>query len=123
MNFYQAAKGSFQSLASHKLRSFLTMLGMIIGISSVIIIMSIGASAQGLILNQIRSVGSNLIGILPGASDENGPPASVMGITVTTLRYEDVLAIAKPENAPHAVAAAGYVKGTGSVNWENRSVD
>ena len=99
------------------------MLGMIIGISSVIIIMAVGASAQGLILNQIKSVGSNLIGILPGASDENGPPASVFGITVTTLKYDDILALEKSDNAPHVVAAAAYVKGTGSVSWENRSVD
>jgi len=80
MNFLDATKNSFKTLASRKMRSFLTMLGMIIGISSVIIIMSIGSSAQGLILDQIKSTGSNLIGILPGASDENGPPASVLGI-------------------------------------------
>lgn len=99
------------------------MVGMIIGISSVIIIMSIGASAQGLILNQIKSVGSNLVGVLPGASSENGPPASVMGIIVTTLKYEDAIALAKKENVPHAVAVASYVKGMGTISWQNRSVD
>jgi len=99
------------------------MFGMIIGISSVIIIMSIGASAQGLILNQIKSVGSDLVGVLPGASSEDGPPASVMGITVTTLKYEDALALAKKENVPHAVAVASYVKGTATISWQNRSID
>jgi len=99
------------------------MLGMIIGISSVIIIISIGASAQGLILNQIKSVGSDLIGILPGASSEDGPPASVMGVTVTTLKYEDAQAIAKKQNAPHVLAVASYVKGTGTISWQNRNVD
>ncbi len=123
MNFFQAAYGSFKNLASHKLRSFLTMLGMIIGISSVIIIMSIGASAQGLILNQIKSVGSNLVGILPGAPSEEGPPSALFGITVTTLRYEDALALAKTQNVSHVVAVASYVKGIGTISWENRSVD
>jgi len=99
------------------------MLGMIIGISSVIIIMSIGSSAQGLILDQIKSIGSNLIGILPGASDEGGPPASVLGITVTTLKYEDAVAITKPQNVPHALAVASYAKGIGAIIWQNRSVD
>lgn len=100
------------------------MLGMIIGISSVIIIMSIGASAQGLIVNQIKSVGSNLVGVLPGASDENGPPATAMGITVTTLKYEDALALGEKQNVPHAEAVASYVKGVGSVTWqENVGVD
>jgi len=123
MNLYQAARGSFKTLASHKMRSFLTMLGMIIGISSVIIIMSIGASAQDLILGQIKSVGSNLIGVLPGATSEDGPPAAVMGITVTTLKYEDALALAEKENVPHAQAVAAYVKGMGTISWQNRSVD
>jgi putative ABC transport system permease protein len=99
------------------------MLGMIIGIASVIIIMSIGSSAQGLILNQIKGMGSNLIGVLPGASDENGPPSSVLGIVVTTLKYDDALAIAKPENAPHIIAVASYVRGTATVTWQNRSID
>ena len=99
------------------------MLGMIIGISSVIIIMSIGTSAQGLILNQIKSIGSNLIGILPGASDENGPPAAVLGVTVTTLKYDDIKALIEPGNASHILEAASYVKGTATVLWQNRSVD
>lgn len=99
------------------------MLGMIIGISSVIIVMSIGASAQGLILNQIKGIGSNLVGILPGASSEDGPPAAIMGITVTTLKYEDALALAKKENVPHADAVAAYVKGTATISWQNRNID
>lgn len=99
------------------------MLGMIIGISSVIIIVAVGNSAQGLILNQIKGMGTDLIGILPGASDENGPPASVMGIAVTTLKMDDVEAILKDENAPHVVAASGYVKAIATVSWQNQSVD
>jgi len=114
---------SARGLLAHKSRALLTMLGMIIGIASVIIIMSIGASAQGLILNQIKSTGSNLIGVLPGASDENGPPATALGITVTTLTYDDAQAIARKENAPHLVAVASYVRGSATLTWQNRSVD
>lgn len=99
------------------------MLGMIIGIGSVIIVMSVGASAQGLILNEIKGVGSNLIGILPGATSEGGPPAAVLGVTVTTLKYEDALALAKTANVPHAAAVASYVKGSGNLSWQNRSLD
>ena len=105
----QTIKSSFSRLASRKLRTFLTMLGMIIGISSVIIIMSIGASAQDLILNQIRSVGSDLIGVLPGASDENGPPATALGITVTTLKFEDAEALAKKESQDPRAGEGGLM--------------
>ena len=59
-----------------KLRSFLTVLGIIIGVASVIIVMAIGASAQQLILDQVEGIGSNLVGVIPGASSEDGPPAS-----------------------------------------------
>lgn len=117
----QTIKSSYQRLVARKLRTFLTMLGMIIGISSVIIIMAVGAGAQSLILNQIKSMGSNLVGVLPGASDENGPPASVFGVTVTTLKYDDALAILKKENVPHALAVTAYVKGTGTASWRENS--
>ena len=63
-------KDSFKSATDNfkhgKMRSALTMLGIVIGIASVIILMSIGQSAQDMILNQVEGVGSNLIIVLPG---------------------------------------------------------
>ena len=87
MTLLDGLKLSISMLRTNKVRSFLTSLGIIIGIAAVIIIMSVGAGAQSLIINQLNSVGTNLVGILPGASEENGPPASVLGIVVTTLKY------------------------------------
>lgn len=108
-------KISFKNLMAAKFRSFLTMLGIIIGVASVIIIFAVGQSAQELILDQIRGVGSNLIGVLPGASDEKGPPASAMGIVVTTLKYDDLLELKKPKNVTGVEAAAGYLMGTATL--------
>ncbi|MEF3692352.1 MAG: ABC transporter permease [Candidatus Moraniibacteriota bacterium] len=105
-------KISFKNLMAAKFRSFLTMLGIIIGVASVIIIFAVGQSAQELILDQIRGVGSNLIGVLPGASDEKGPPASAVGVVVTTLKYDDLLELKKPKNVTGVEAAAGYLMGT-----------
>ena len=105
-------KISYQNLISAKFRSFLTMLGIIIGVSSVIIVMSIGRSAQLLILNQVKGIGSNLIGVLPGASDEKGPPAIVFGVVTTTLTYEDMLALKAKNNTPDILDATAYVSGT-----------
>ena len=56
-----ALKTSTRSLTHGKMRSILTMLGIVIGIASVIILMSIGQSAQDLILGQVQGIGSNLI--------------------------------------------------------------
>ena len=97
------------------------MLGIIIGISAVIIIISVGAGAQSLILNQIEKVGSNLIGIMPGASDEDSPPASIMGIQVTTLKYEDGLAIL--DRVLEVVSLASFVQGIETVSWQNQKKD
>ena len=84
-----------------KFRSFLTILGIIIGVASVIIIMAMGRSAQALILDQVTGIGSNLLGVLPGASDEKSPPPAAMGIAVTTLKYGDLQALRNGRNVPH----------------------
>jgi len=89
MNLAESISSAWRIITRSKVRSFLTMLGIIIGVMAVIIVMSVGAGAQSLILNQVKSVGSNLIGVLPGEAEEDGPPASIMGIVVTTLKYED----------------------------------
>lgn len=114
---------SLNSLLANKVRSFLTMLGIIIGVGAVIIIMSVGAGAQSLIVNQVKSLGTNIIGAMPGKSDEEGPPASVMGIAITTLVYDDLLAVRDKKNIPNIVEAIGYTNGVGSVSWGANSYD
>lgn len=123
MRLLDTIRVSSRALTVNKKRAVLTMLGIIIGITAVIVIMSVGAGAQSLITNQISSVGSNLIGILPGATDENGPPASVMGILVTTLTYEDSLAIANKSRVPYVIAVAPYARGAETISWQNRTYD
>lgn len=121
MLIFQNLKLISTTLKKNKRRTFLTMLGIIIGVSAVIFINSVGAGAQSLIFNQIKSIGSNLIGILPGGSEENGPPASVMGIIITTLTYADAEAIMN--HVPHLEAVAAYVSGDGTISWRSQSVD
>ena len=114
---------SASSLLNNKARSFLTMLGIIIGVGSVIIIMAVGAGAQSLILAQVKSLGTNLVGVMPGKSDDEGPPTSAMGIVITTLTYDDVEALRKKTNVPNLVEAVGYTKGTGNVSWGSHNFD
>ncbi len=110
-----------QALLSNKARSFLTMLGIIIGIAAIVIIIAVGNGAQSLIFNQINTLGSNLIGVLPGGSDDNGPPATAFGITITTLTPGDGEAIMK--DVPGLIAYSGYVKGIGTISWQDQSID
>ncbi|MFH1582752.1 MAG: ABC transporter permease [Candidatus Falkowbacteria bacterium] len=122
LEFYkQCIKTSTGALLANKGRSFLTMLGIIIGVSAVIIIMAVGAGAQSLIINQVKTLGTNIIGILPGASEDEGPPATIMGIIITTLTYEDALALNDQKNVPNIIDLVAYYKSVGAVSWGSNS--
>lgn len=122
MIFYkQGLKTTLAALWTNKVRSFLTMLGIIIGVGAVIVIMAVGAGAQSLILAQVKSLGTNIISILPGKSEEKSPPASIFGIVITTLTYEDAMALADPRNVPDITAVVAYSKGAGQVSWRHNS--
>lgn len=114
-------KISYHNLSSAKFRSFLTMLGIIIGVAAVIIVMSIGSSAQALILDQVKGVGSNLVVVLPGASSKKGPPATVFGVITTTLKYEDLKYLAEKKRMTDVIGVAGYVTGSAELRTKNYS--
>lgn len=120
---YDSVKIAISGIVGNKGRAFLTMLGVIIGITSVIVIMAVGEGAQSLILGELKSLGSNLVGIMPGNTGKDGPPAAVMGITVTTLTYEDALAIGDKRNLPHVVGVAPFTNGYGQVIYNNQTTD
>lgn len=123
MNLIENIHSVWHLIGRNKVRSFLTMLGIIVGIMSVIVVMSVGAGAQSLILNQVKSMGSNLIGVLPGKSDDNGPPASAMGLVIKTLTLEDVEKISSAKDFSHIVAGTGYVRGTDTLTWGENKTD
>jgi len=87
-------------LSTHKLRSFLTILGVVIGVGAVIALMSIGRGAQASILSNIESMGSDLVNIMPGARTFGG----VRGAASSTLTMEDAEAIT--EQVPNVSAVA-----------------
>jgi len=120
MLFIDAFKTSTRSLTHGKMRSILTMLGIVIGISSVIILMSIGQSAQKLILGQVESIGSNLIIITPGAPSGDGfsPPPSAQGIIITSLQQRDVDSLGRE---PSVNAVASMVSGQAEVVYGNNN--
>src|SRR5215203_6119684 len=60
---------ALRSLRANKMRSFLTMLGIIIGVASVITMVAVGAGAQTQVAQQIRSLGANVLMVIPGAPE------------------------------------------------------
>jgi putative ABC transport system permease protein len=114
-------QNAWKVIVRNKMRSFLTMLGIIIGITAVIIVLSVGESVQGLILNEVKSIGSNLIGILPGHAEEDGPPSAAFGVVITTLKYEDGEAIING-GYEHVESVAMYVSGSDIISLNDKKV-
>jgi putative ABC transport system permease protein len=94
---------AWESLTANRLRSLLTMLGVIIGIAAVIAMVTIGRGAQTQTVNQLKSLGSNLLYIQSGVAN-TGSPASQGAGSATTLTLEDARAIASSAAAVAAVA-------------------
>lgn len=122
-SFISEIKITIKNLLSRKGRSFLTILGIVIGVAGVIIIMSLGAGAQSLVLGQITKLGTNLVGVLPGKSNDSGPPAAVFGVQVKTLSNRDVEAIKDKNNVPHALYVEPNVSGNVTIISGRESVD
>ena len=118
MSFTTLLHIAFKNLLVQKRRTFLTTLGIIIGIFAVILVMSVGAGAQSIIVSQIATRGTDQIAILAGASEEDGPPAQAMGIMVTTLTREDGEALLNAQNVTHLKTVNAYISGNKVLSWK-----
>ena len=85
MNFFESIRVSLRALKANKLRSALTMLGMIIGVAAVIAMVGIGNGATASITSQIQGLGSNLLTISPGQSNSGGVKGGSGSMTTLTL--------------------------------------
>ncbi|MDO8497567.1 MAG: ABC transporter permease [bacterium] len=92
MEFSELISEAVSALTRNKMRTGLATLGIVIGISAVITLVSLGQSSQKTIENQIQSLGSNLLTVIPGAQTSGGIRGAG-GAQTTTLTYEDAKAI------------------------------
>lgn len=122
MRTRDAIRTAGTSLRHARVRSILTMLGVVIGIASVILLMSIGTSAERLILNEVQSVGSNLIFVIPGGTPKGSrfsSPASAQGIVVKTLVRADTDALLRD---PAIDLVAPEARGQAKIVFENNDL-
>ena len=118
MTALQSIRIALRSLRVNKLRSALTMLGIIIGVGAVIAMVAVGAGASARVAEQIQSLGSNLIIVFPGSVTASGIR---MGAGSTqTITEDDAIAIAR--EIPSVQVAAPSVRGSsqvvyGNLNW------
>ena len=117
-NVVASVRIALRALKVNRMRSALTMLGIIIGVAAVIAMVGIGAGATARIQQQIQSIGSNLIVVLPGSMSSNG--VRLGSGAVVTLTEDDAKAIAA--ECPSVALAAPTVRGGvqvvyGNTNW------
>ena len=118
MSVWQSVRIAVRSLRVNKLRSALTMLGIIIGVSAVIAMVGVGAGAQARVAEQIQSLGSNLIIALSGSATAGGIRLGTG--SQLTISEDDANAIAR--EIPSVQVAASSVRGSaqvvyGNLNW------
>lgn len=109
---------AFKALQRNKLRAFLTMLGIIIGVAAVITIGAIGQGSKLSIHNSLAGLGSNLITVMPNSNAPGG--VRLQGANVETLTIKDVLAIQKQAVYVNATSPSSQSSGqaiNGSLNW------
>jgi len=121
VNFLETLRTSWNSIRSHRLRSGLTMLGILIGISAVILTVGLGLGTQQQVGAQISALGSNLLIVSPGSSTSTTGVRGGFG-SASTLTTADAEALASSVAAPDIGAIAGVRTSSlpltnGSANW------
>lgn len=107
-------------LTTHKSRSALTILGILIGITAIILIMSVGGGAEELIVSEINNIGAETIVIRPGKQPE-GPTDLAGTLFADSLTNRDVEALMRKENVPGLVAVAPALVVPGSVSYKGET--
>lgn len=126
MNWMETFRSGTEAIRAHRMRSLLTMLGIVIGIASVILTVGFGQGAQDQVKEEIDALGSNLLIVSPGSSTDSGGFRGGLG-SATTLTLEDAAAIADDAAAPDvrrvaptSTSSASLI--AGETNWTTQVV-
>ena len=120
MNLYEALRMAANGLLANRLRSSLTMLGILIGVTAVILLVAVGNGASVQINNQIQALGANVIYVYPSNAKGAGGVSQGFG-TGTSLTQADVDAINSRQQDPDVVAAIPITQTGGQITYGNQN--
>jgi len=120
MNVFEALRIAFGGLLANRLRSGLTMLGILIGVAAVILLVAVGNGASVQINNQIQSLGANVIYVYPANAKSAGGVSQGFGSS-QTLTQADVTAINSRQQDPDVVAAIPIAQSGGQITYQNQN--
>lgn len=117
MSLKHTIRTALQALAIHKMRSALTILGIVIGVSAIIIVMALGSGVQKLVLDQISGLGAESVVIRPGES-----LLDISNVLFSTsLKERDVEALRKKSNVPNIASIAPFVIVSESIEYRGET--
>ncbi|MFQ6001477.1 MAG: ABC transporter permease, partial [Anaerolineae bacterium] len=117
MNLVESLRVALGSLATSKLRSALTMLGIVIGVAAVITLVSLGQGVQKMVTEEIKGAGANLLFIFPGRLQHQGAFTAQSSLT-----YGDAQALADPLNVPYVTAIAPQLSRSAHVSYADKDL-
>lgn len=117
MLFSDTLRLALRAITAHRLRSFLTLLGIAVGIAAVILLTSIGEGIHRFVLAEFTQFGTNMISALPGKTKTGGRPSGLPS-SARPLSLEDALAL---EKVPHVVAVTPQIRGNAEVEGNGRT--
>lgn len=121
MRFKHSIKTAFRGLEQNRARSILTILGIVIGVTSIILVMSLGQGAQNLILDQVKGLGSRTIII--GAGRQPSGPSDAGQIFSDSLKQKDFDLLQRRENTPDVKYVMPVVFGSASASYQSETYD
>lgn len=119
MNFFTTFSIAFRALRANVARSLLTMLGIIIGVLSIVLIVALGNGAQDLILSEFQSVGATAVILRPG-KQPTGPTDIADTLFSESIKERDVVALRKKENVPNAISVSPAIFVPGTATREDK---
>jgi len=123
MNLPSIIKQSIIALKANKLRSAISILGIVIGVAAVVLILSLGQGLKGLVTNEIEAFGPNMLDIainIPGASQIGTVASMAQGIKITTLNLDDVKDLKDKSRFPYIEAVSGQAIGQEWATYQNK---
>ncbi len=117
MNYSNLIRIALKALQRNKMRAFLTMLGIIIGVASVITMLAIGQGSKKSIQDQVSSMGSNLLLVMPAMQERGG--VNVGNTNIKSMTIDDVIAI--QEQCPSITMVSPEVRGSGQAVYGNKN--
>ncbi len=110
---------SLTGLTTNRSRSSLTILGIVIGITAIMLVVSLGAGAQDLILGQVEGMGTNTIAVIPGR--EPTGPSDVTSLFSDSLKEKDLVALENKANVPDLQSIMPAVMGAGTASYQSNT--